>query len=110
MSLVRLRINPDGKEFSAQIAGLGFVEADVADVVGIGAADVKAFIEKTLRRVGVRINDEGRIVYCLRSRADCRVLRSRTASQEQKSTAKEYEERKTAGFLHGQANDYTLAM
>jgi hypothetical protein len=45
-------IGPDGKKFGAQIAGAGFVEADVANVFGIGGADVKTFVKKTLRSVG----------------------------------------------------------
>ncbi len=36
VALVGFGIYPDGKELRAQIAAAGFVEADVADVVGIG--------------------------------------------------------------------------
>ena len=32
------------------------------DVVGIGRADVEAFVEKTLRRVGVGVDDDGGFV------------------------------------------------
>jgi hypothetical protein len=34
VALVRFRIDPDGKELGAEIAGLGLVEADVAGVFG----------------------------------------------------------------------------
>ncbi len=36
VTLIGFGIDPDGKKLRAQIAGTGFVEADVADVVGIG--------------------------------------------------------------------------
>jgi len=42
-------IRPNGKKLSAQVAGASLVEADVADVFGIGAADIKVLVEKTLR-------------------------------------------------------------
>jgi len=50
---ISFRINPDGKELRAQVAAFGFVEADVADIVGIGRAEVEVFVEETLRGVGV---------------------------------------------------------
>jgi hypothetical protein len=36
VTLIGFWIDPDGKELRAQVAGMGFVEADVADVLGIG--------------------------------------------------------------------------
>ena len=59
VALVGLGIYPDGKELGAQIAAAGFVEADVAHVVGIGRADVEAFVEKTLGRVGMGVDYDG---------------------------------------------------
>jgi len=55
-------IRPNGKKLSAQVAGASLVEADVADVFGIGAADIKVLLEKTLRRIGVRVHNRGRVV------------------------------------------------
>ena len=62
MSAGSFRIGPDGKEFRAQVAGAGFVQADVADVLGVGVADIEVLVKKALRRVGVRINDDGGVV------------------------------------------------
>ena len=62
---VGARIDPDGEEFRAQVAGAGLVEADVADVCRIGAADIEVSVEKALRRVGMGIDDDGRIVNLL---------------------------------------------
>ena len=59
VALIGLRVDPDGEELRAQIAAPGFVEADVADVFGIGRADVEAFVEKALRRIGMGVDDDG---------------------------------------------------
>ena len=69
MALVGLRINPDREELRAQISAPRLVEADVADVVGIGRADVESFVEKPLRRVGVGVHDQRGIVNLLRTGA-----------------------------------------
>ena len=34
----------------------------MADVVGIGVADVEVLVEKTLRRVGMGVDDDGGVV------------------------------------------------
>jgi hypothetical protein len=70
MALVGLRVNPDGKEFGAQISPMGLVKADVAHVFGIGGADIETFVKKSLGRVGVGVNDDGGIVNLSRPRAD----------------------------------------
>ena len=62
VALVGFRVHPDGEELGAEIAGLGLVEADVAGVFGIGRSDVVVFVEKALRRVGVRVDDDGGVV------------------------------------------------
>ena len=36
VALIGFRFDPDGKELRAQIAGASLVEADVADVFGVG--------------------------------------------------------------------------
>ena len=59
VTLIGLGIDPDGKEFRAQITAPCFIEADVPDVIRIGRADVESLIEKALRRVGVRVDDQG---------------------------------------------------
>ena len=63
-------IGPDGKKLRAQIAGTGLVQADVADVFGIGGADIEVLVEKTLRCVGVSVNDDGGVVDGASSGAD----------------------------------------
>ena len=62
VALVGLRLHPDGKELSAKIACLGFIEADVAVVLGVGRSDVEILVEKTLRRVGVGVDNQRRLV------------------------------------------------
>jgi hypothetical protein len=64
-------VGPDGKKLRAQIAGAGLVQADVSDIFGIGGADIKILVQKTLRRVGVSVNDDGGIVDGASPRADC---------------------------------------
>src|SRR5438132_12651457 len=62
VALVSCRLDPDGKELGAQVAGAGFIETDVAVVVGIDGTDVVVFVEERLRRVSVRVYPDGRIV------------------------------------------------
>src|ERR1700722_13332615 len=77
MALIGFRIDPDGKEFGAQVAALRFVEADVPDVVRIGRAKIKVFIEKTLWRIGVRVNYKRGVVNGARLRRNHYVARVR---------------------------------
>lgn len=69
-ALIRFRLNPDGKEFGAQIAGLGFVEADVSDVFRGTVADIEAFIQKPLRGVRMRVHDDCGVVDGVSARTD----------------------------------------
>ena len=62
VSLVGFRFHPDGKELGAEVSGLGFVEADVAGIFGIGRSDVVVFVEEALRGIGVRVDDDGGVV------------------------------------------------
>src|SRR3954447_14024756 len=62
VALVRLRLNPDRKEFRPEVAATSLVEADVAVVVRICGTDIESFIEKALRSIGVSVNHESRIV------------------------------------------------
>ena len=50
------------KEFSAQVAGASLVETDVSDVIWVRGADVIVSVEKTLRRISVRVDHDGRIM------------------------------------------------
>ena len=59
VALVSIGVYPDGEELRPQTAAAGFVEADVPRVIGIGRADVEAFVEKTLGRVGVGVDHDG---------------------------------------------------
>ena len=89
MSVVGFGFDPDGKEFRAQVAGAGLVEADVPDVFGIGVADVEVLVQKALRRVGVSIDDDRGVVDGARPRRDW--LRGQGCRQQQ-------EERKTEEY------------
>src|SRR5579863_1351036 len=60
--LVRLRIDPDGKKLSTQVTGTSLVQADMAEILGIGAADIEVIVHKTLGCVGVRVYDDGRVM------------------------------------------------
>ena len=55
------RIDPDGEELRAQIAFAGRIQVEVAAAQGI--AEVKVFIHKALRGVGVGIDDQGRAMH-----------------------------------------------
>ena len=59
VSLIGFGFDPDGKEFCAQISATRLVQTDVAYVVGISRADIEVFVEEALRRVSVRIDDQG---------------------------------------------------
>ena len=89
VSLIRLRIDPDRKEFRAQISAPRFVEADVSSILRIGRSNVEAFVEKSLRRVGVGVDDDGGIVNGARLRANRFIgrgtLREREGTEEQGS-------------------------
>ena len=61
-ALIGLGLDPDREELRAEISALRLVEADVAEVVGIGRSDVEAFIEKTLRCIGVGVDDQRGVV------------------------------------------------
>ena len=45
----------------------------MAGILGIGRADVEAFVEKALRGVGVGVDDDGGIVNLAGARADDQV-------------------------------------
>src|ERR1019366_2554598 len=62
VALVGFRVYPDRKELGAEIADFGLVETDVAGVFGIGRSNVVVFVEKTLRSVGVRVDDDAGVV------------------------------------------------
>ncbi len=62
MALVGFRLHPDGKELGAEIAGFRLVETDMALIFGIGRSDVVVFVEEALRGIGVRVDDDGRVV------------------------------------------------
>ena len=60
--LIGLRFDPDRKEFRPKISPARLFEADMPNVVRIRRADVEALIEKSLRRIGVRVDYDGGIV------------------------------------------------
>src|ERR1700721_1249082 len=70
VALIGLGIDPDREEFRSEIPTLGLVEADVPNIVRIGGPDVEAFIQKTLRSVGMSVNHNGRFLNRARFRAD----------------------------------------
>ena len=55
-------LDPDGKEFGAEISLADFLQVDVALVPRGGGPDVESLIEKALRRIGVGVNHDGGIV------------------------------------------------
>ena len=59
MALIGFRVNPDGEKLRPEIAATSLVEAEVTHIVGIGRADIEAFVEKSLRRVGMSVYDDG---------------------------------------------------
>jgi len=70
MALVGVWIHPDGKKLRAQVSAPCLVEADVANIFGIGRPEIEALVQKPLRRIGMRVDDERGIVNLLGSRAD----------------------------------------
>src|SRR5689334_21969810 len=71
------RFDPDGEELRVEISGPRFIKADVAEILWVRVADVKAFINETLWRVGMRVDDQGRVVNLKslrRYRSRCRIL------------------------------------
>src|SRR5690349_18437957 len=50
---------PDGKELGPEVPLLDFAEVYVAVRHGSVLAQIKVFIEKTLRRIGMSINNNG---------------------------------------------------
>src|SRR5215467_6217639 len=78
--LVGFWIDPDGKELGTKIAVACLVEADMADVVGIGRANVEAFVKKSLWRVSMRIDYQSGIVNGMCFGTDATVSRFRLCS------------------------------
>ncbi len=70
VALIRVRVDPDGEKFCAQIAPPRLVEAEMSEVFGIGRTNIEAFVKKPLRSVGMGINDQRRIMNLPGSRAD----------------------------------------
>ncbi len=60
VALVALRLNPDGEELRAQIAGLDLVEVEVA-CAGI-LREIEVLVDEAAWRVGVGVDDDGRVV------------------------------------------------
>src|ERR1700722_9279687 len=59
VSSIRFRIYPDRKKFRSQISAPRFVEAYMADILWIRRANIESFVEKSLRRVGMGVDDDG---------------------------------------------------
>src|SRR5262249_30302921 len=70
MTLIGFRLDPDRKEFCAEISAARLVEADVANVVRIGRANIEALVKEALRGVGVRVDDQSGVVNLARLWAD----------------------------------------
>src|SRR5262249_23540313 len=83
-ALISLRLNPDREKIRAQGSAVCFVEADVCNVMRMGGADVEAFVQKTLRRVGVSVDDNRGIVDFLRGGADGSAASGRSLSDDER--------------------------
>src|SRR5208283_2474541 len=99
VTLIRSRFHPDGEEFCAQISTPRLVQTDVANVVRVRRADVEAFVEKTLRRIGVGIDHNRRIMNLAGTRANgsARVRNLRSCQ----GTRQREHERKSASHSWG---------
>src|ERR1700722_3266785 len=103
VALIRLRFDPDRKEFGTQVSGPSFVEADVAVILGIGRSDVVAFVEKALGCVGMRVDDDRRVLDLKSFLADNRLC------TDGKNTAKRDCEVECE-FVHGEYGFYTTRL
>ena len=56
LSLVRLRVDPDGKEHRAKVALARGFEVEIA--VAERVAQIEVLVDKALRRIDVSVNDE----------------------------------------------------
>ena len=61
---LEFRLNPYGEEFRSQIALFDLVQINVALGYRRVLADIEVFIQETLWRVSVRINDQGGLMDC----------------------------------------------
>src|SRR5204863_8211180 len=62
VTLSGLGIYPDREELGAEVPTSCLFKADVPDVIRIGGPNIVSLIQKALRRVGVRVNDQGRVM------------------------------------------------
>lgn len=62
MALIGHGVDPDGEKLRPEIAATSLVEAEVTHIVRIGRADIEAFVEKSLRRVGMSVYDDDGLV------------------------------------------------
>jgi hypothetical protein len=60
VAFVALRLNPDGEELRAQVAGLDLAEIQIAGARVL--RQIEVLVDKTARRVRVGVDDDGRIV------------------------------------------------
>jgi len=58
LALVLVRLNPDGEELRTKIASLRFGEIEMSRIARWNICQVEIFVEKTLRGVGVCVNNE----------------------------------------------------
>src|ERR1700722_3516798 len=62
MPLVGLRVNPDREKFRTQVPAPRLIQTDVPNIVRIGRSDVESFVEKSLRPVGMRADNNRRFL------------------------------------------------
>ena len=79
---VRQAYNGGVPKLGAEIARLGFVEADVTEVFWIRRSDIEVLVEKTLRSIRVCVDHEGGVVNLASFRADCLSLGTDQESDE----------------------------
>src|SRR5262249_21748451 len=62
VAALEVRLYPDGEKLSTQVAFLDLAEIEVAVRNGSVLAEIEVLIEEALRRIGMRIDDQSRLV------------------------------------------------
>src|ERR1700688_2017343 len=96
MALIGFRFDPNGEKFRSKVSSFCLVEADVAGIFGVGGPNVVVLVKKTLRSVGMSV-DNNRGVLNLE-----RFLANRSLCGRGNTTESKYKEERK--LIHGEPN------
>src|ERR1700676_5484307 len=70
MPLVGFRLDPNGEKLCPKVSSFCLVEADVAGIFGVGRSNIVVLVKKTLRSIGMSVDNNRRVLNLERLLAD----------------------------------------